>query len=244
MNHALDDYVRIITPENVAFRFRLADLGSRFIALFVDMLVQLVLFTVTATIIFIAGAGVAALANIVLQGADTISSSIMNIAVSMIVVSLFLVEWGYFVFFEVRSGGQTPGKRLMKLRVVRDQGQPVRFFDSVIRNILRIVDLLPPLYLVGLISVLASKQNKRIGDLAAGTIVVRETPSAAPAAAPTGGLDSETTALIGDYLARRTRLVPEGRLEVARALARAADVDADGDETALTSRLESLLTTS
>lgn len=242
MNRSLDEVVQISTPENVTFQFRLGGLGSRFIALLVDMLVQIVMFTALVVILAIVGAGLSAAAEAVTRGYSNATDIIMSVIISLIVLGFFLIQWGYFVFFEVRQGGQTPGKRLMHLRVVRDEGQPVRFFDSVIRNVLRIADMLPATYMTGVISILVSSQNKRIGDLAAGTIVVREGTAPAPALA-TGesSLASDEAALIGEYLARRVQMSPEGRLETAKALASLAGVEQDGDEEAITTRLRELV---
>ena len=88
-------------------------------------------------------------------------------------ISAFLIFFVYDVAFEVLAGGRTPGKRWNGLRVVRTGGQPVGFVSSTIRNLLRVVDLLPGFYLVGIVSILVTKRNQRVGDLAAGTIVAR-----------------------------------------------------------------------
>lgn len=242
MNSSFDEVVEISTPEHVAFQFRLGGLGSRFIALVVDMLVQLVMIVVVSTALFVVGAGLSALANAIGGSKTTIGETIISVVFALAMISFFLIQWGYFVFFEVRRGGQTPGKRLMHLRVVRDEGQPVRFFDSVIRNILRIVDMLPATYMIGTISILANKKNKRIGDIAAGTIVVREALSPAPArVAESRAIDSEKAALIAEYLGRREAMSAEGRLQTARTLAALAGVEADGDEEATTARLRELV---
>ena len=242
MNHSLDEVVEISTPENVTFQFRLGGLGSRFIALLVDMLVQLVMFAAVTFAIVLTGAGLSAAAQAITRGYGNVSEIIMSVAVGLVVISFFFIQWGYFVYFEVRGGGQTPGKHLMRLRVVRDEGQPVRFFDSVIRNVLRIADILPATYMIGVISILASKQNKRIGDLAAGTIVVREGEAPAPARAVMGeSIESEEAALIAEYLQRREQMSPGGRAETAAALAALAGVESDGDEEATTARLRGLV---
>jgi len=242
MNRSLDEVVEVSTPEHVAFQFRLGGLGSRFIALAVDLLVQVVMIVVVYAALFIVGIGLSTLVDVVAGGKTALGAVIANVLLALAIISFFLIQWGYFVFFEVRRGGQTPGKRLMHLRVVRDEGQPVRFFDSVIRNILRIVDALPGTQMVGVISILANRRNKRIGDLAAGTIVVREASLPAPArAASAGAIESDDAALIAEFLRRREQMSSAGRIETARALAKLVGVEEDGDEAAVTRRLEELV---
>lgn len=90
------------------------------------------------------------------------------------ILIFFLIFWGYFSLFEAFWHGQTPGKRAMKLRVIKDSGRQITLFESLTRNLLRVVDYLPSLYLTGVITMLANKRNKRLGDLAAGTLVIHE----------------------------------------------------------------------
>jgi hypothetical protein len=85
-----------------------------------------------------------------------------------------VVFWGYYGLFEAYWRGQTPGKRVMKIRVIKDSGRQITLFESLARNLIRVVDYMPGFYLVGLITMLCNKRNKRLGDLAAGTIVVHE----------------------------------------------------------------------
>src|SRR5882724_11120453 len=103
------------------------------------------------------------------------------LVLALVVVGQLVIEWAYFLFWEVVAGGRSPGKWLVGLRVVRDDGFAIGVRDSLVRNLLRAVDLLPWYYAVGLVSMLVSSQGKRLGDLAAGTIVVRlDRPQAAP----------------------------------------------------------------
>ena len=100
---------------------------------------------------------------------------------AILIVILFLVVSGYFAFFEWIWSGQTPGKRWLKLRVIREDGRPVTFWESTVRNLLRSVDMMPaPFYSIGLISVFSSGRDQRVGDLIAGTVVVRERAAEAP----------------------------------------------------------------
>src|SRR5258707_2968879 len=95
---------------------------------------------------------------------------------------LFLGFSAYFAFFEWIWSGQTPGKRWLKLRVIREDGRPITFFEAAVRNLLRSFDMMPaPFYSIGLISVFSSTRDQRVGDMVAGTVVVREREAEAPA---------------------------------------------------------------
>ena len=151
--------MRIATPEGVDVELTLAGIGSRFIAALFDFMHP------SSRCILAAGF----LLGVV--GGD--GSGWANAGFAII---FFLVFFGYDVLFEVRARGRTPGKRWTGLRVVRTSGQPVTFVPSSIRNVLRLVDMLPapPLYAVGMLSIFVTGKNQRLGDLAAGTLVVRE----------------------------------------------------------------------
>ena len=86
----------------------------------------------------------------------------------------FLLYYGYFAAFEALWGGQTPGKRAVGLRVISVTGQPITTFDALLRNLLRIVDQMPGIYAVGVLSIFFTSRNQRLGDLVAGTVVVQE----------------------------------------------------------------------
>jgi hypothetical protein len=86
----------------------------------------------------------------------------------------FLLYWGYYSLFETFWNGQTPGKRLLKIRVIKDSGRQITLFEALARNLIRVIDLLPGFYLVGVITMLCNREQKRLGDLVAGTIVVHE----------------------------------------------------------------------
>jgi RDD family protein len=96
--------------------------------------------------------------------------------VALLLLLYFAVQFGYFAFFEAIWNGQTPGKRRMHLRVIKDSGRPITTFDALGRNLLRIVDSLPGIYAVAIVSALLSQKNKRLGDYVAGTVVVHERP--------------------------------------------------------------------
>ena len=101
---------------------------------------------------------------------------------AVLIIILFLIVSGYFAFFEWVWSGQTPSKRWLKLRVIREDGRPVTFWEAIVRNLLRTFDMMPaPFYSIGLISVFVSGIDQRVGDLIAGTVVVREREAEAPA---------------------------------------------------------------
>ena len=161
----LDDRITIATPEGVAIDVVLAGLGSRFLARLLDSVIQIL----------------AIIALAVMIGAADGS----GIVRAVVIVLIFLVVFVYDVAFEVLNHGRTPGKLAAGIRVVGDAGEPVRFLASAIRNIVRLVDFLPVFYLVGSISIVATRHDQRLGDLAAGTVVARDRfPGLAHAAAP------------------------------------------------------------
>ncbi|MDP8988275.1 MAG: RDD family protein [Actinomycetota bacterium] len=149
---------------------------------------------------------------------------------AFVTVAWFLVLFGYDVLFEVAAGGRTPGKRWTGIRVVDRAGGPVRFVPSVIRNLLRLIDILPGFYLVGAIAVVVSARNQRLGDLAAGTLVIRERRNApparwvVPATEDTSGWDvaqvtGEELATVRRFLERRRELLAPARTRLAGQLA-------------------------
>ena len=95
-------------------------------------------------------------------------------AIALMILVFFSVYWGYFALFEAFWGGQTPGKRVVGIRVVKDSGRAIKFPEAASRNLLRVVDSLPGIYVFGLITMIVSKENKRLGDYVAGTVVVHE----------------------------------------------------------------------
>src|SRR5437016_2743553 len=156
--------IQIITPENIEISYELAGIGSRFIAVLVDHLIQLTLIVLILLGVSYFSAGFVGR----LTGGQA-SMLVMAIAI----MAVFLIIFGYFIFFELIWGGRTPGKRITGLQVIRDGGYPIDPYSSFVRNIVRIVDLIPPMYGVGIISVFISSEYKRLGDYAAGTLVIK-----------------------------------------------------------------------
>ena len=165
----LDDELVIETPERVELHYILANVGNRFLAAAIDHFIQVLTFVL---ILVIAGAF-----------SDWRLFNAMSVwAAALLVLVVFAIYWGYFVAFETLWSGQTPGKRIMRLRVVREDGRPVRFFEVFVRNLLRLaIDFMPfPTYAIGVVSIIFSARSKRVGDFVAGTVVVKERATEAP----------------------------------------------------------------
>jgi uncharacterized RDD family membrane protein YckC len=167
-----DETLVIETPERVSLHFALASLGNRFLACAFDHAVQVA----TLIIIFIAFyyiADYAAWGNRLRDAPKWVQA--------LLIIFVFLIFSSYFTFFEWLWNGQTPGKKLLKLRVIREDGRPITFWEAFVRNLLRTFDMMPaPFYSVGLISVFISRRDQRVGDLVAGSCVVREREAEAP----------------------------------------------------------------
>src|SRR6266704_6475731 len=119
-----------------------------------------------------------------------------TLAAIVLILTVFLLFWGYFLLFEALNDGRTPGKRLMGIRVLMDTGHPLTFTAAAVRNLVRIVDMQPVFtYQVGLAFVLFHAQNKRLGDIVAGTVVVRDRPENLQLATPPAGSTREPEAL-------------------------------------------------
>jgi uncharacterized RDD family membrane protein YckC len=159
----------VATGESVAFSYELAGLGSRFLAVFIDMAIQLGV--AIAIVLLLAWIGSAAPERAVAAPVSKIGQAILT---SIYVISSFMLLFGYFIFFEWRFNGRTPGKRVLGIRVLRDGGFPVDFTASVVRNVVRIFEVALGFYAVSAVVSLLSPENRRLGDLAAGTIVVRD----------------------------------------------------------------------
>jgi uncharacterized RDD family membrane protein YckC len=154
---ASDDLV-VSTPERVAFQYQVAGIGSRFLAQFIDILI----IAVVQLIITIGAAATGGIFNA------------PELAALIEVILGFILIAGYFLISEAAWNGQTVGKRSVRLRVVGDQGEPITLGQATIRNLVRIIDFLPLFYAVGVVAMFSNSRSKRLGDFAAGTIVVRD----------------------------------------------------------------------
>ena len=228
--------LEVETPDHVVLRYDLAGAGNRGFAAMVD-------FTVAA---------------IVFVGALWLLRTLYDVfgvrAVQLYGVGVlltFALAWSYFIFFEWLWQGQTIGKRMYGLRVIRDDGAPAGFLAVLIRNLLRLVDFLPALYGLGLVTIIVTSRSQRLGDIAAGTYVVRAprpqldyfslrtvTPIAAGATVETRALPGEAQRLVREFVAREARLAPADRARVARQIAErvrpyVSDVGDFGDDAEL-----------
>jgi uncharacterized RDD family membrane protein YckC len=204
----------IDTPEQIALEYPLASAGSRFLALGLDTLLQAAGFVLLA---------LAALVAVDLGAMFAATLATWSFAVLLLVA--FLIYYGYFAFFEALWNGQTPGKRVVGIRVITASGRPLAPMDAILRNLLRIVDQLPGIYAVGVLSIFFTARNQRLGDLAAGTVVVHERAIELPVTPEwqagsrrhrAARLSAEEIALVETFLHRRHALDPYLRLTTAR----------------------------
>jgi uncharacterized RDD family membrane protein YckC len=172
---ASEEVLIIETPERVPLHFALASIGNRFLACALDHAVQILVMVV----IVLAGLIIANASSGTLERA--IAGAPKWVYAVMIILG-FLTFFGYFAFFEWLWSGQTPGKRWLRLRVIREDGRPITFWEAAVRNLLRTLDMMPaPFYSIGLICVFMNGRDQRVGDMVAGTVVVREREAEAPA---------------------------------------------------------------
>ena len=163
----------IPTPENVSFGYEVVGIGNRFIATLFDSAILLLLFVAINLLLAFALDLVGAFSTNLLDFAEEIGWS-QGILIAIYTLLQFLLIWGYYIGFEWLWQGQTPGKRWTKIRVVRIDGNPVGFGEVAIRNLVRIIDFLPATYALGLVTMFFSENARRLGDYAAGTIVIKD----------------------------------------------------------------------
>lgn len=169
----MSDLIRVDTPESVDLALETAGLGSRFLAAVIDALIQWgVMFLLFMLLIPVTA---------VTDAMDLFNQSLAEgIFVTILLLLMAFLFFFYKLLLEAFWNGQTLGKRVTGIRVVKANGLPVDFLQVVIRNVMRVVDILPSYYMIGAIVVLASKRNQRLGDMVAGTVVVRLQATAAP----------------------------------------------------------------
>ncbi len=141
----------------------IAGIGSRFIGILVDSIIS----SAAIALLFVSG--------IFLVAAVHFNSSISEhwiVGIGFLIY--FLLHWGYFALFEAFNNGRTPGKAVAKIHVIHRSGRAISFIEALARNLVRIVDNFPGLYTVGIITIFLSKRNQRLGDMVAGTLVVRD----------------------------------------------------------------------
>jgi uncharacterized RDD family membrane protein YckC len=219
---ALVDMLRSVdvrTGEAVEIRYELAGLGSRFLALVVDMLAQ---FAIAFALLLGFGLAAPGLSRLPLAGKNATAW-----LVAFVILLLFMIFFGWFIVFETWWSGRTPGKRALGLRVVRDGGFPLDAGAAVIRNLVRVAEAVLGFYTISAISALVSKENKRLGDFAAGTLVVRDRADAVPdldaylarSARSDLGLSADDRLLAERFLARRAALDRSARQRLAARIA-------------------------
>jgi len=212
--------LNIETPEQIALEFPLAGIGSRFLAIFIDSLLQIVFFLVIFIIFFFA--------SVTMESFPWLNNWAGAIAMFLVPFCLY---WGYYAFFEIIWRGQTPGKRVAGIRVIHQTWRPMTAVEAIGRNLMLGVDFLPTMYAIGLITMICNRENKRLGDFVAGTLVVhdknienvqtgwseKETPIAA--SPEITKLTSEELVLIETFLSRRYELEYNVRTATAQQIA-------------------------
>ena len=218
----MNEQLSVETPEQIDINFQQAGIGSRFYAALIDFLLLLLVMLIG---FYVNERFISELGDILGKWLSALGG-----------VIVFALNWGYYMVFEITTNGQSLGKRVLGLRVIKEGGYPISFADSAIRNLVRIADFLPLFYGVGLLVMLLNKNWQRLGDLAAGTLVIKtvRTELTLPQAGAYGissqefmydvwiqpALVTATEArAISEYLARRATLSELRRAALARAIA-------------------------
>ncbi len=163
----------IATPENVSFGYEVVGIGNRFIAALVDSIILALILTVMNIIGYVIIEAIGGPEAILTSLSDDVDWQ-TGLAIALVTLVNFAIIWGYFILFEWLWQGQTPGKRWAKIRVVRLDGNPVGLGEVVIRNLMRIIDFLPSSYALGFVVMFLNQHARRLGDFAAGTLVVKD----------------------------------------------------------------------
>src|SRR4051794_23173941 len=235
-----EDY-KLLTPENVELQYDVAGMGSRLAAAPIDYTIISIGFVgILFGGFFVAAALPEGFRS---SGNDRLAIAMAVALIALAVLLTFAGWWGYFLLFELAWGGQTPGKRGLGLRVVRGDGQPLDFTASLVRNLLRLIDVLLP---IGACFMLFDASSRRLGDMAAGTLVVRDPRSLRAKALEAvavprvdeatvhglpnaGRLTMEHYTVIRDYFDRASRLSRSSAeslaLHLARQVAQVIEVD-------------------
>jgi len=225
----MDESVFISTPDHVSLEFEFAGPGSRFSAYLLDFLYSvLLMIALFLLMLFTGAAGLRSLVSLLRGDGGWIASW----GAALLILMLFAIHWGYYVFFEGLWHGSTPGKRSLGIRVIRQDGLPIGFREAALRNLLRVADMLPPpCYILGGLVAHFDSHGRRLGDMVAGTYVVMEKFAQAGRSAsgaawatriekgrsrqaltlPRGTLSAQQIGLIEQFLARRHQLTQERR---------------------------------
>jgi uncharacterized RDD family membrane protein YckC len=220
-----DETLIIETPERVPLHFALASIGNRFLACAFDHFLQtLIVIILFLFVLFV----LSALWSMSFASAGGWLRYAPKWVYALFIVAVFFIQSSYFALFEWSWNGQTPGKRWLRLRVMREDGRPVTFWEAAARNLLRIFDMMPafivPFYSVGLVSVFVSSRDQRIGDFVAGTVVVREREAQAPSFDQVFSAPTSDAALRRSFkpvpFAANVGALTEGEIEVVEAFLR------------------------
>jgi len=227
----MDERIYIATPDHVSLEFELAGPGSRFSAYVIDFLCNALLIMAIILLVYLSG-GLIALRWLVRSSGGNASVSWL-LAVAVLII--FLINWGYYVFFEGLGKGSTPGKKRMGIRVIRQDGLPIGLREAALRNLVRAADMLPPpSYILGGLVMHFDAQGRRLGDMVAGTYVVVEKFELAAQGAsgaawvkrveqgrsrqgltlPRGTISAQQLGLIEQFLARSRELSEERRSQL------------------------------
>jgi uncharacterized RDD family membrane protein YckC len=228
----VDPKLDVATPERVSVSLPIAGIGSRSIAHLVDLGL---LFSGLMVLFFLASLIVPDMLK-AYEGLSGIERAVSGLI-------LFAAVWGYWTGLEIAWRGQTVGKRLMRIRVVKSDGSPIGVYESAVRNLLRVVDFLPSCYPVGLISMLIDKRHRRLGDLVAGTMLVREEriDLGRYAASAESRLSAGDIEVLTGFLARYDALSAEAQLKLgAQLVARHGGQVPAGDAAAIRTYLQGL----
>lgn len=229
----LEGLIEVQTPDSVVFYHPMAGICRRAAACITDTFFQVVALLFLLMMGFILSGFVEMLTQFVRWVGDVFP---VVWVWAVLGILMWLVFTAYYVVFEGLWSGQTPGKRLLRIRVLKDGGGPVGFYEALLRNVMRLLDAMPYFYAVGIISALCTQREQRLGDLVAGTIVVREPKVSPPDPAQLASevsehgrdfaaliglerLDEEDFTLIRDFLERRRQLAPEIRGELSISIA-------------------------
>lgn len=213
--------VTIETPEHVELQFQLAGIGTRFLAYVVDRSIQigLIAWLFLAVLVVILAIGSVEPINDILS---YVRGSTGQWLIALAILLYGLITIGYFILFEFLWSGSTPGKRSQHIRVIRSDGRPVSFVDAALRNILRFVDILGDAYPVGLVFMFLDSRHRRLGDLAAGTLVVVEKRGVEP---PVPRSSAEARELDPQLLRIVTGMTPDDYYLVSKFLSRRDGLD-------------------
>jgi len=232
-----DEMLNIDTPENVAFGYTVAGIGSRFLAALVDTTIIVIL-----QLIVLGTSAFALKAAKLMSDLDAWAAAIFGLVA-------FLLFWGYYIFFEMLWNGQSPGKRWAGLRVIRTDGTPVTLAESIIRNLVRIIDFMPMGYGIGIVTMFMNDQARRLGDMAAGSLVIHDggeisiksiaahghiaIPGNLPELSPNLPLEriqQDDIQILEDFLSRRAQLVNTSALaaQILKRIYQRMDVELPG----------------